>query len=80
MQLLQFSFVKAQKDLFLAIAVVKKENEILKRSIILHKKKDKIAETRQGLFDRCFKALATGSPCSFNSPARNTARTVSSTE
>ncbi len=39
MQLLLFSFGKTQKDLFLTIAVVKKENEILKRSISLQKRR-----------------------------------------
>jgi putative transposase len=39
MQLLLFSFSKTRKDLFLTIAVVKKENEILKRNISFQKRR-----------------------------------------
>ena len=53
MQLLLFSFSKSRKDLFLTIAVVKKENEILKRNISLQKKRIRLHKQ-----DRIFLTIA----------------------
>ena len=53
MHLLLFSFGKTRKDLFLTIAVVKKENEILKRSISLQKRTIRLQKQ-----DRIFLTIA----------------------
>ena len=52
-QLLLFSFGKTRKDLFLTIAVVKKENEILKRNISLQKRRIRLKKQ-----DRVFLTIA----------------------
>ena len=53
MQLMLFSFGKTRKDLFLTIAVVEKENEILKRNISLQKRRIRLQKQ-----DRVFLTIA----------------------